>query len=63
MARNDLAQRSVSSYSVCGKMLRRGQTILVDATAIGPREKKMEKRGKIRISASNKKGKVQIRAL
>ena len=37
------------SVSVCGKMLRDGQTIIVPASAIGPREEKMMARGKIRI--------------
>ena len=63
MSRNDLLARNVTSYSVCGKMLRKGQTTTVDADAIGPRERKLEQRRKIRITKSNKPGKVQIRVL
>ena len=63
MARQDLSDRKVSSMSVCGKMLRKGQTITVSESAIGERERKMERRKRIRIIKSNKKGKVQIRAL
>jgi len=63
MARQDLKSRTVSSVSVCGKMLRKGQTLTVKAGAIGSRERKMETRGRIKIVASNKKGMVQIRAV
>ena len=63
MPRADLDQRKVSSVSVCGKMLRKGQTILVAESAVGARERKMADRKKIRIIKSNKPGKVQIRAL
>ena len=62
MPRADLDKRAASSVSVCGKMLRKGQTILVDAQAVGPRERKMESRGRIKISPSNKAGKLRIRA-
>jgi len=62
MARRDLLSRSVSSVSVCGKMLRKGQSITVTSSAVGDRERKMEARGKIKILKSNKKGMVQIRA-
>jgi hypothetical protein len=41
-------------------MLRKGNTITVDETAIGPREKGLEARGKISIRKSNTAGKVQV---
>tara|TARA_Y100000034_G_scaffold116791_1_gene155532 strand:- start:42 stop:233 length:192 start_codon:yes stop_codon:yes gene_type:complete len=63
MSRQALKSRSVSSVSVCGKILRKGQTITVPSSAVGPREQKMEDRGRIRIIRSNKKDKVQIRAI
>ena len=62
MARKDLKSRNVSSVSVCGKMLRLGQSITVKASAVGDRERKMESRGRIKILKSNKKDMVQIRA-
>jgi len=37
------------SVSVCGKMLRNNQAVIVPASAIGPREEKMASRGRIRI--------------
>lgn len=63
MARAQLDRREASSISVCGKMLRKGQTITVPATAVGVREEKMVSRGKIRVIKSNKPGQVQIKAL
>tara|TARA_Y100000310_G_scaffold324758_1_gene387048 strand:+ start:558 stop:749 length:192 start_codon:yes stop_codon:yes gene_type:complete len=63
MSSRELKARKAQSISVCGKMLRKGQTITVSESAIGDRERKMESRGRIRIIKSNKKGKVQIRAL
>ena len=58
-----LRQRAACSVSVCGKLLRGGQSINVAESAIGDRERKMEKGGKISIRASNKKGTVQILCL
>jgi hypothetical protein len=46
--------------SVCGKMLKRGQVISVPASAIGPRERRMEAKGKILIRKPTSDGKVQI---
>ena len=63
MPRGDLKSRRVSSVSVCGKMLRKGQVLTVLASAVGQRERKMESRGRIKILKSNKKGMVQIRAI
>ena len=49
-----------SAVSVCGKILKNGQTVTVADAAIGPRERKMETRGRITIRPSNVKGKSQI---
>ncbi len=49
-----------NSLSVCGKILQGGQTILVDESAVGPKERLMEGQGRIRIRPSNEKGKLQI---
>lgn len=58
--RSPLASAKANAVSVCGKILAAGQTLTVSATAIGDREKLMEKRGRIKIRPSNEKGKVQI---
>lgn len=63
MPRRDLDNRHVDSVSACGKMLRKGQAITVQESAVGDRERKMQERGKIRILPSNKKGFVQVKAL
>jgi hypothetical protein len=60
MGNSPLRNAQASSVSVCGKMLRAGQAILVADTAIGPRERKLVETGKIRIRSSNELGKVQI---
>ena len=49
-----------NALSICGKILLQGQTLTVPATAIGPRERKAEEKGKISIRPSNKEGQVQI---
>lgn len=48
------------SVSVCGKLLRSGQSLTVPESAVGPRERVMETKGKIKIRPSNEKGKLQI---
>lgn len=60
MNKTPLRQAKAESVSVCGKMLKKGQSITVLDTAIGPRERKMAERGRITIRASNKKGHSQI---
>ena len=60
MIPSPLASKASQSVSVCGKMLMRGKTILVPESAVGPRERKMEKNGKIAIRKSNTKGMLQI---
>lgn len=49
-----------NAVSVCGKMLTKDQTLTVAESAVGPRERKLEERGKIAIRKSNQKGMVQI---
>ena len=63
MASKDLKSGKGDSVSVCGKMLRKGQSIPVSSSAVGSRERAMERRGRIKILSSNKKGMVQIRAI
>jgi hypothetical protein len=63
MPRADLNKRSVSALSVCGKMLRKGQTVTVLEEAVGPRERKMASRGRILIRSSNQSGQVKITAV
>jgi hypothetical protein len=58
--RSPLAKRKASSVSVCGKLLQSGQSITVSESAVGPRERKLADKGRIRIRSSNQKGKVQI---
>lgn len=60
MARAPLRQKKPSSVSVCGKLLKSGQTVTVPGTAIGDRERKLAERKLIRIRDSNKVGQVQI---
>jgi hypothetical protein len=58
--RSPLAKSRPQSLSVCGKILKSGQTMLVPSSAIGSRERKMEAKSKIVIRSSNKKGMVQV---
>jgi len=59
MRRSPLRSAQADSVSVCGKMLRVGQTIKVASTAVGPRELKQEAQKKIKIR-DLKNGQVQI---
>ena len=63
MPRADLDKRRASSVSVCGKMLRKGQSLPVLKSAVGPRERKLESRGLIKILSSNTKDQVRILAV
>lgn len=58
--RSPLLGAQPRSVSVCGKLLRAGQSLLVPESAVGPRERSMERKGKIRIRISNERGKLQI---
>lgn len=58
--RSPLLGAQPQAVSVCGKLLRAGQSLLVPESAIGPRERIMEQKGKIRIRVSNERGKWQI---
>ena len=60
MRKSPLEKAKADAVSVCGKILKSGQTITVAESAIGPREQKLEARGKISIRPSNKKGHVQV---
>jgi hypothetical protein len=61
MARpSPLRSAQANAVSVCGKLLQKGQSITVKASAVGPREKTLQARGKIAIRKSNKDGHVQI---
>ena len=55
-----LRTSQADSVSVCGKLLKKGQALTVAESAIGPREKKLISRGKIKIRKSNKTGHVQV---
>lgn len=55
-----LRSSQADSLSICGKLLRKGQSTIVPLSAIGPREKKAESRGKIKIRKSNTPGCVQV---
>lgn len=46
--------------SVCGKLLRKGQSVTVAESAIGPREMKMLERKQLVKRKSNKAGFVQL---
>ena len=48
------------AVSACGKLLKAGHSIPVRKSAIGPRERKAQARGKIAIRKSNKDGFVQV---
>ena len=60
MLKSPLSQGKAESVSVCGKILRKGQSILVHESAIGPRERAKVAKGDISIRSSNEKGKVQV---
>lgn len=55
-----LRNAQADAVSVCGSILQNGQSKTVLESAIGPRERALEARGKIKIRKSNEKGKVQI---
>lgn len=52
-----------NAVSVCGKILQAGQTVLVDTSAVGPKERALEAKGKIRITSSNTPSKTQVRCV
>jgi len=58
--RSALRSKQAQAVSVCGRILRSKQSVTVPETAIGTRERALEKQGKIRIRQSNKPGMVQI---
>ena len=58
--RSPLMNAQPNSVSVLGKLLRKGQSLTVPESAIGPRERKLEARKKIKIRKSNKPGHVQV---
>lgn len=60
MHRSPLKNAQPNAVSVCGKLVKKGQSILVPESAVGPRERKMELGGKIKIRPSNTKGMLQI---
>lgn len=59
-SRSPLRNAQPDAVSVCGKILRNGQSITVPESAVGPRERAMESKGKVKIRTSNEKGKLQI---
>lgn len=64
MARQSpLHNAQADALSVCGRLLKRGQVMLVPESAIGSRERKLEQRKLIAIRKSNKPGFLQIVAL
>jgi hypothetical protein len=58
--RSPLRSAQVGSLSICGKLLKKGQSITVPESAVGPRERRKEAQGKITIRRSNKSGFLQI---
>jgi hypothetical protein len=58
--KSPLRNAQPNSLSVCGRLLRSGQSATVNSAAIGKRERSLAQRGKIRIRPSNAEGKVQI---
>lgn len=60
MANSPLLSAKPNSLSVCGKILQSGQSLLVDESAVGPKERLHETKGRILIRSSNQKGKLQI---
>lgn len=60
MRPSPLRSAQPDAVSVCGKMLQKGQSLIVKESAIGPRERKLEARGKIAVRKSNKPGHLQI---
>lgn len=61
MARNSpLLKKKATAVSACGKVLQSGQSLIVKEDAVGPKEKVLQKKGRLRIRPSNKKGHVQI---
>ena len=55
-----LRAAEAEAVSVCGKILKKGQSTTVASTAIGERERALERRGRITIRPSNKPGQSQI---
>ena len=55
-----LRSASGESISVCGKLLRKGQTLTVPASAVGPRERTAIARKQLGERKSNKAGHVQL---
>ena len=61
MARKSpLLSKRANAVSACGKVLQSGQSIVVKETAVSSKERLLEKKGRLRIRPSNKKGHVQL---
>jgi len=60
MRKSPLRTAQADSVSVCGKLLRRGQSLTVKESAIGPKERRLKAAGKISFRDSNKPGHVQV---
>lgn len=58
--KSPLRSAQAETRSVCGKLLRQGQSVTVKESAIGPREEKMISRKQIAKRSSNKPGHVQL---
>jgi hypothetical protein len=58
--RSPLRTAQADSVSVCGRLLKKGQSLTVAKSAIGPREQKLISRGKVTLRKSNKPGFVQV---
>jgi hypothetical protein len=55
-----LRSAQADTRSVCGKLLRKGQSVTVLPSALGEREKTMIARGQIYPRSSNKPGYIQL---
>ena len=55
-----LRSAKADAVPVCGRLLKRGQSMVVAESAIGARELKLAAKGKVRIIDAQQKGKKQI---
>jgi hypothetical protein len=58
--KSPLRSAQPDTLSVCGKLLRKGQSVTVTESAIGPRERTMLARKQLGKRKSNKPGHVQL---
>jgi len=55
-----LRTKRPDSVSVCGELLRKGQSTTVDESAVGPSERRKEANGLIKIRRARERGKLKV---